>query len=347
MNQDKPLYDPLGNRVKFNAPKAIYSLEELARLIEEMDKVAKQNGATRQSLRILVGNSILPNLRSLAKEFRYVIESIVGLNMRFSGYSLVYLGKNESKRWPTAMIVRSQQELLDEAQKNAQLNFQSKVSSIKELGFEVEYLVSPSPDDEEQIKAIFKENFKFFPENLERTLGSKIIQPDRFRFYVLRSKLDQKIYSFLIMEKSTITTYSQESFSIWETFCSAKIPFVMKSGKTIPVIGMSSVLHFVMFHDAVKNNSDLVLSESRAAQKGPNKINSSMGMIYSGFLPKHTYMNHSYEDVAESRTLRNGDFSNLNVWSLNRGQLLQLVKRISPMVDIASSQSAKIGQQSS
>ena len=141
--------------------------------------------------------------------------------------------------------------------------------------------------------------------------------PGKYLMVVVRSRLNEQICAFSNLELNTLKLGEGTDLCLAEYDNTMRVRSCPGYGV---VSGLGGILRLQLARLAAENKADLCHSESRASLAAINRNSHQLGMRFGGALEKHLLIS-GRSDIDYKVPTR---FETMNVWYLNRGDLMAI-----------------------
>ena len=294
-NIGEPFYDEVSDRVKYFSAKEYLNQAELERDIDIARELQAKQNASRMTMRAIMttGGYNTLNLNSN----NIIIEAMIPLHT-WDNHVLLYFANNNDSRRCDLEILNEEDNLIGDVKESPTSTLQlPKGYSIEKLNDSI------SLADSEQLVTLYKQVFReymceFTQDSIKQLVNGNLV-------YAARSPKNQLV-SIVIAELSYLEVNGKR---LLMTELSDMATLTDFRGLGLNRLCADKILPQVKYFD-------LVYAEARACFYGSNKIFRNLGFEYGGRLIKHCLI--SSDKTIEEK----GDYENLNVWYLKRGEQL-------------------------
>jgi hypothetical protein len=314
-----PVHDPIGERIRWFCPWLISGPVALRNALNRLDDVKDCANASRITFRVVSEGGLSPECVQTLTQWGLRIEALLPVGGA-DGRVMTYIGKCSDSRKSGPSDTRREKLILDGIMAMPRKGPRLILANFRKLGgFHVELVQAGglAPADLDRLVWLHRETFPTFPYDFEKKLDLMLTSPSSYVMAVVRSRRNQRIYSFSNLELTDVTFDDGSVLRLAEYDNTMRVSHCPELGE---IHGLGAILRVVLASQAARHGVDLCHAESRTGLAAINAISYHSGMRLGGTLESHLLISGE-NDIRYDAPSR---FQSMNVWHLNRDALAVL-----------------------
>lgn len=311
-----PVHDPGGERIRWFCPWLISGPGALGIALNRLAEVENGAPVSRTTFKVVSVADLPPECVQMLTREGLRIEAISPIG-KPGGRVMSYIGKCSDDRKSKPADTRRERLILDAITARPRKGPSLILEEFRQLdGFRLELVEAGKlgATDIDCLVQLHRDVFPTFPYDFENKLDLMLANPSTYIMALIRSRQNQRIYSFSNLELNDVTLDDGSMLRLAEYDNTMRISRCPDLGK---VGGLGAILRVTLARQAARRGVDLCHAESRTGLAAINAISYHSGMSFGGTLENHLLISGE-NDIRYDAPSR---FQSMNVWYLNRPAL--------------------------
>jgi len=307
-----PVHDPAGERLRWFCPWLIRGPGALRKVLNRLAEVESGATVSRTTFRVVSeGDLSAECIRTLLQE-EFRIEASLRIG-KPGGRVMSFIGKCSHGRKLLPADAARERLVLEAIMARPRKGPATILAEFRQLGeFRLELVEAGQlgTRDMERLFQMHGDAFPTFPYDFANKLDLMLANPSTYIMVLVRSRRNQRIYSFSNLELNNITLDDGSTLRLAEYDNTMRISRCPDLGA---VRGLGGIRRVALARKAAERGVDLCHAESRTGLAAINAISYHSGMSYGGTLENHLLISGE-NDICYDAPSR---YQSMNVWYLN------------------------------
>lgn len=308
----QPVHDPTGERLRWFCPWLISGPAALKTALNRLAEAEGRVNVSRMTFRVVSDGDLSAECLQVLARGGFQIEATLQID-KPGGRVMSYIGKcsDDRKLLPAdAVRERAVLEAIMARSRKGPAAILAEFGRLKEFRLEFVESGELGTADRERLVQMHRGAFPTFPYDFENKLDLMLASPSTYIMAVVRSRRNQRIYSFSNLELNNINLDDGSILRLAEYDNTMRISQCPDLGE---VGGLGAILRVALARQAARCGVNLCHAESRTGLTAINVISYHSGMNFGGTLENHLLISGE-NDIRYDAPSR---FQSMNVWYLN------------------------------